>query len=97
MSAEDQKKNAGEAALKVVTNGVKIGLGTGSTANYFIKAAAAKVKQEDGCKLSCVIRRLLDHGERILWRRVQISSLSRRFKLVDSLIYFVNAGLKNGV
>ena len=46
MSAEDQKKNAGEAALKVVTNGVKIGLGTGTTANYFIKAAAKKVKDE---------------------------------------------------
>lgn len=46
MSADTQKKAAAEAALKVVKNDVKIGLGTGSTANYFIKAAAEKVKRE---------------------------------------------------
>jgi ribose 5-phosphate isomerase A len=46
MSADSQKKAAAEFALKVVTDGVKIGLGTGSTANYFIEAAAAKVKRE---------------------------------------------------
>ena len=46
MSAEDQKKAAAEHALKIVENGRKIGLGTGSTANYFIEAAAAKVKRE---------------------------------------------------
>ena len=46
MSADKQKKAAAEFALKVVTADVKIGLGTGSTANYFIAAAAAKVKRE---------------------------------------------------
>ena len=46
MSADTQKKAAAEEALKVVTNDVKIGLGTGTTANYFIKAAAEKVKRE---------------------------------------------------
>jgi ribose 5-phosphate isomerase A len=46
MSAESQKKAAAEHALKIVENGRKIGLGTGSTANYFIEAAAAKVKRE---------------------------------------------------
>ncbi len=46
MSADKQKKAAAVFALKVVTNDVKIGLGTGSTANYFIEAAAAKVKHE---------------------------------------------------
>ena len=46
MSADKQKKAAAEFALKVVENGGKIGLGTGSTANYFIEAAAAKVKKE---------------------------------------------------
>jgi len=46
MSAETQKKAAAEFALKVVENDVKIGLGTGSTANFFIEAAAAKVKRE---------------------------------------------------
>lgn len=46
MSAETQKKAAAEFALKVVENDVKIGLGTGSTANFFITAAAEKVKRE---------------------------------------------------
>lgn len=46
MNADDQKKAAAEHALKIVENGRKIGLGTGSTANYFIEAAAAKVKRE---------------------------------------------------
>ncbi len=47
MSADTQKKAAAEFALKVVTDGAKIGLGTGSTANYFIEAAAVKVRKEN--------------------------------------------------
>jgi len=46
MSREKQKKAAAEFALKLVEKDVKIGLGTGSTANYFIEAAAAKVQRE---------------------------------------------------
>ena len=46
MNLDKQKKAAAEFALKVVDKDVKIGLGTGSTANYFIEAAAAKVKRE---------------------------------------------------
>ncbi len=46
MSADTQKKAAAEFALKMVEAGRTIGLGTGSTANYFIEAAAAKVKRE---------------------------------------------------
>ncbi len=46
MIADDKKKAAAEFALKIVENGRKIGLGTGSTANYFVEAAAAKVKRE---------------------------------------------------
>ncbi len=46
MSLDKQKKAAAEFALKVVEKDVKIGLGTGSTANYFIEVAAAKVKRE---------------------------------------------------
>ena len=46
MGADAQKKAAAIHALKVVENGTKIGLGTGSTANYFIEAAAEKVKRE---------------------------------------------------
>jgi len=46
MSTEDKKKAAAEFALKVVSDGVKLGLGTGSTADYFTKALAEKVKRE---------------------------------------------------
>ncbi len=46
MSADTQKRAAADFALKVVENDMKIGLGTGSTTNYFIEAAAAKVKRE---------------------------------------------------
>ena len=46
MSADTQKKAAAEFALKLIEPGRTIGLGTGSTANYFIEAAAAKVKRE---------------------------------------------------
>ena len=46
MSADTQKKAAAEFALKMVVSGATVGLGTGSTANYFIEAAAAKVKRE---------------------------------------------------
>ena len=45
LDADAQKKIAGEAALKFVQPGMKVGLGTGSTANHFIQALAAKVKQ----------------------------------------------------
>ena len=39
------KKAAAIEALKFVKPGMKVGLGTGSTANYFIEALAAKVKE----------------------------------------------------
>ena len=45
LSADDKKKAAAEAAAaKYVESGMKIGLGTGSTANYFIRALARKAK-----------------------------------------------------
>jgi ribose 5-phosphate isomerase A len=40
MSVEDQKKAAAEEAVKHIGPGMKVGLGTGSTANYFIEALA---------------------------------------------------------
>jgi ribose 5-phosphate isomerase A len=45
VDADTQKKNAALAALKHVESGMVIGLGTGSTANHFIKALGEKVKQ----------------------------------------------------
>lgn len=40
--AESQKKAAGEAAAALVENGMVVGLGTGSTAAWFVKALAAR-------------------------------------------------------
>jgi len=42
MSAEDQKRAAGEAAAALVKAGMVVGLGTGSTAAWFVKALAAR-------------------------------------------------------
>ncbi|HEX8471651.1 MAG TPA: ribose-5-phosphate isomerase A, partial [Brevundimonas sp.] len=42
MSAEDQKRRAGEAAALRVEAGMIVGLGTGSTAAWFVKALAAR-------------------------------------------------------
>jgi len=42
MSADDQKRIAGEAAADLVENGMVVGLGTGSTAAWFVKALAAR-------------------------------------------------------
>ncbi len=42
MSAEDQKRAAGEAAAALVKPGMVVGLGTGSTAAWFVKALAAR-------------------------------------------------------
>ncbi|WP_304170020.1 ribose-5-phosphate isomerase RpiA [Phenylobacterium aquaticum] len=42
MNADDQKRAAGEAAADLVTSGMTVGLGTGSTAAWFVKALAAR-------------------------------------------------------
>jgi len=51
-TAEDQKKAAALAALDYVKPGMKVGLGTGSTAKHFTVALAAKVKE--GLDVQCV-------------------------------------------
>ena len=43
MTAEDEKKLAGEAAVSLVKDGMVVGLGTGSTVRYFIEGVARKV------------------------------------------------------
>jgi len=40
---DDQKRRAGEAALAYIKEGMTVGLGTGSTAEHFIKALGAEV------------------------------------------------------
>ena len=42
MSADDQKRFSGEAAAELVEAGMVVGLGTGSTAAWFVKALAAR-------------------------------------------------------
>ncbi len=53
MTADEQKKAAAIAALDYVKTGMKVGLGTGSTANHFITALAEKVKAEN-LDIECV-------------------------------------------
>lgn len=52
MTADEQKEAVGEAALQYVKDGMKVGLGTGSTAAFFVKAIAREVKT--GKKLTLV-------------------------------------------
>ena len=42
MSADDQKRAAGEAAALLVRDGMTVGLGTGSTAAWFVRALGAR-------------------------------------------------------
>jgi ribose 5-phosphate isomerase A len=42
MTANDQKRRAGEAAAERIEPGMVVGLGTGSTAAWFVKALAAR-------------------------------------------------------
>jgi ribose 5-phosphate isomerase A len=42
-TVEDQKRAAAEAALEYVKPGMKLGLGTGSTAEHFVRALAPRV------------------------------------------------------
>ena len=52
MTADDLKKAAAAAAVELVRDGQKLGLGTGSTANHFIDLLAQRVKQ--GLKVEVV-------------------------------------------
>lgn len=42
MTVDDQKRIAGEAAAQLVESGMIVGMGTGSTASWFVKALAAR-------------------------------------------------------
>ncbi|MDQ0506123.1 ribose-5-phosphate isomerase RpiA [Xanthobacter agilis] len=50
--AEDLKRRAAAAALEYVTDGMRVGLGTGSTARHFVELLAEKVYA--GLKVICV-------------------------------------------
>jgi ribose 5-phosphate isomerase A len=52
VTPDEQKRAAALAALGHVRDGMRLGLGTGSTAKHFVDVVGAKVKE--GWKLSCV-------------------------------------------
>ena len=52
MSAEDQKRRAAHKALDYVEDGMRLGLGTGSTAVHFVDALGERVA--DGLNVLCV-------------------------------------------
>lgn len=52
LTIDDQKRAAAEAALEYVKPGMRLGLGTGSTAEHFVRALAPRVKA--GLKLTTV-------------------------------------------
>lgn len=49
MTADDEKRLAGEAAAELVEDGMRVGLGTGSTVAHFLAALAGR-----GLRLRCV-------------------------------------------
>jgi len=53
MTAESQKRAAGEAAASLVETGMTVGLGTGSTAAFFVQALGRRVAGE-GLKIRAV-------------------------------------------
>jgi ribose 5-phosphate isomerase A len=52
VTSEDYKRQAAEHAIQLVEDGMTLGLGTGSTAAYFIDLVGQRVR--DGLKLACV-------------------------------------------
>ncbi|HXN44665.1 MAG TPA: ribose 5-phosphate isomerase A, partial [Xanthobacteraceae bacterium] len=44
MSSEDYKRQAAAAALEFVEPGMRVGLGTGSTAKHFVELLADRVR-----------------------------------------------------
>ena len=52
-AADDQKRAVGEAAAALVRDAMTVGLGTGSTAAWFVKALGARAARE-GLSLRCV-------------------------------------------
>ncbi len=52
-AADDGKREVGEAAAALVQGGTTVGLGTGSTAAFFVRALGARAKAE-ALELTCV-------------------------------------------
>ena len=50
----DPKEQAGKKAAEYVKNGMVVGLGTGSTAEWAIRALAARVKENQVSDIQCI-------------------------------------------
>jgi ribose 5-phosphate isomerase A len=89
-SAKEIAKNAvGIAAAHLIENGMLVGLGTGSTANYFIRALIKRC-QEEGLKITAVAtskesERLAKEGGIQLYEVNQISSLDMTVDGADEI------------
>lgn len=68
MSQDNKKKAVAEAALEYVSQGDIVGVGTGSTANFFIDALAGIKGKIDGTVASseATAKRLESHGIKVL-------------------------------
>jgi len=68
MTPDEKKKQVAEAALEYVVSGAIIGVGTGSTANYFIDALAGIKGRIEGAVASseATAERLKSHGIPVL-------------------------------
>lgn len=68
MTQDEMKQAVAHAALEYVKSGTVIGVGTGSTANYFIDALATIKNKVEGAVASSVAtaERLKKHGIRVL-------------------------------
>lgn len=68
MSQDENKKRAAEAALDYVSQGDIVGVGTGSTTNFFIDALAGIKARIDGTVASsdATAKRLKSHGIQVL-------------------------------
>ena len=58
MSYDREKQNAAKEAVKLVKPGMTVGLGSGSTATFFIEALLERIKKES-LNISCVATSLL--------------------------------------
>ncbi len=74
MNAEDQKRAAAQAAVELVRDGQKLGLGTGSTANHFIDLLGEKVRA--GLNVTCVPTSRASH-ERAQKNKIPLTTLEQ--------------------
>ena len=83
MTPDEQKKAAAQAAVDLVRPGMKIGLGTGSTANYFIDLLGAKVREGFDVKVVPTSRATYDRAKTNGFTLVTLEEFPRLDLTVD--------------